>query len=64
MTPPSPTRAAKCGELIGIDRGEVEQHVDRLADRFAHLARGVVDDLVGTPFRDLGPVPGAASKPS
>ena len=53
MTPPSLTRAASARELLRGDRGQVEQHVDRLADRGGHVAGGVVDDLVGAAAVDL-----------
>ena len=48
MTPPSRTRPASAVNCSGADGGQVEQHVDRLVDRGAHVAGGVVDDLVGS----------------
>src|SRR3954454_25390461 len=33
-------------ELVGTDRGQVEQHVHRLGDRRTHVPSGVVNDLV------------------
>ena len=47
MTPPSADEAGQRGELLGLDRGEVQQDVDRLGHRGGHLDGGVVDDLVG-----------------
>ena len=48
------------GELLRVDRGQVEQHVDRLADPGADVACGVVDDLVGSV--GLDPVLGVCTR--
>ena len=46
-TPPEADEGHQRGELLRVDRREVEQDVDRLGHRCGHVGGGVVDDLVG-----------------